>query len=44
MKKEICYHCGQEIDKKIFIKHAVKMAKKAGMPSFAKLLEMTNYK
>lgn len=39
-KKEICYHCGQEIDRNIYIKHMKKVMTKNGMPNFAKLLTL----
>lgn len=37
-KKEICYHCGQEINRETYLKHMKKVMIKNGLPSFAKLL------
>jgi hypothetical protein len=45
MKKktqEICYHCGQKVDKEIWLKHMKKKLKQNGLPSLAKLLTWTN--
>jgi hypothetical protein len=41
MKKEICYECGQVVDKEVKTRHWMKEMKKKGLPNFAKVLGMT---
>ncbi len=43
-KKEICYECGQKVDRQIWLKHTQKKLKKQGLPSLAKLLKIVNKK
>lgn len=38
-KKEICYHCGQSINKEVWLKHTKKKLTQQGLPSLAKLLQ-----
>ena len=40
-KQEICYHCGQKVNKEIWLKHTKKKLKQNGLPSLAKLLTLT---
>ena len=44
MKKEVCFECGQEIDREKWLKHKQNVLKKQGLKSLAKALKIVSKK